>query len=245
MHLFYQNVIFTENFSYLCSHFYSTHSKNTPMQEELLHDYVSAHSTPESEVLRRIHHRTGLYTVNPRMLSGHVQGRLLATISHLIRPQRVLELGTFAGYSALCLAEGLAPGGKVVTIEKNDELEDFIRENLALTPLGEHVELRIGAVSEVLPTLPPSELFDLVFVDADKREYIANYEQLFPLVRVGGLILADNTLWDGHIIEPEYDHDKQTLALRAFNDHIQADPRVENVILPIRDGLTFIRKISN
>lgn len=212
------------------------------MQEELLRDYISAHTTEAPEALRKIERRTGLYTINPRMLSGHVQGRLLSFLSRLIQPERVLELGTFAGYSALCLAEGLKPGGKVVTIEKNDELEDFIRENLALSELGEQVELHIGETGKVIPTLPREELFDLVFVDADKREYVNDYELLFPLVRPGGIILADNTLWDGHIIDPEYDHDKQTLGLRAFNDHIQQDERVENVILPIRDGLTIIRK---
>lgn len=215
------------------------------MQEELLLDYISAHTTREPEVLRKIQHRTGLYTVNPRMLSGHVQGRLLSFLSGLIRPQRILELGTFAGYSALCLAEGLKEGGKVVTIEKNDELEDFIRENLSLTPLGQCVELHIGTTRDVIPTLPSDQLFDLVFIDADKREYINDYELLFPLVRKGGIILADNTLWDGHIIDPEYDHDKQTQGLRAFNDMIQADDRVENLILPVRDGLTIIRKLKD
>lgn len=217
-------------------------TKRLIMQEEQLRDYISAHTTEAPEVLRKIERRTGLYTINPRMLSGHVQGRLLSFLSRLIQPKRVLELGTFAGYSALCLAEGLQPGGKVVTIEKNDELEDFIRENLRLSELGEQVELHIGATSEVLPTLPKEELFDLVFIDADKRSYVSDYELLFPLVRKGGIILADNTLWDGHIIDPEYDNDKQTIGLRAFNDHIQQDERVENLILPIRDGLTIIRK---
>lgn len=212
------------------------------MQEELLRDYISAHTSEAPAALRQIERRTGLYTVNPRMLSGHVQGRLLSFLSRLIKPMRILELGTFAGYSALCLAEGLQAGGKVVTIEKNDELEDFIRENLALSELGEQVELHIGSTRDVIPTLPAEELFDLVFIDADKREYTNDYELLFPLVRMGGIILADNTLWDGHIIDPEYDHDKQTLGLRAFNDHIQQDERVENLILPIRDGLTIIRK---
>lgn len=217
-------------------------TKRLIMQEELLRDYISAHTTKAPEVLYQIEHRTGLYTINPRMLSGHVQGRLLSFLSRLVKPMRVLELGTFAGYSALCLAEGLQPGGKVVTIEKNDELEDFIRENLSLSELGKLVELHIGSTSEVLPTLPKDELFDLVFIDADKRSYVNDYELLFPLVRQGGIIIADNTLWDGHIIDPEYDNDKQTIGLRNFNDHIQQDERVENLILPIRDGLTIIQK---
>ena len=212
------------------------------MQYPQLLDYISEHSSPQPAYLDQIVHRTGLYTINPRMLSGHVQGRFLSFLSRLIRPVRILELGTFAGFSALCLAEGLQPGGKVVTIEKNDELEDFIRENLALSPLGEQVELHIGSTRDVLPTLPTEELFDLVFIDADKREYVHDYELLFPLVKSGGIILADNTLWDGHIIDPAYDTDKQTIALRAFNDHIRCDSRVSCLILPIRDGLTIITK---
>ena len=212
------------------------------MQYPQLLDYISEHSSPQPAYLDQIVHRTGLYTINPRMLSGHVQGRFLSFLSHLIRPVRILELGTFAGFSALCLAEGLQPGGKVVTIEKNDELEDFIRENLALSPLGEQVELHIGSTRDVLPTLPAEELFDLVFIDADKREYVHDYELLLPLVRSGGIILADNTLWDGHIIDPAYDTDKQTIALRAFNDHIRCDSRVSCLILPVRDGLTIITK---
>ena len=212
------------------------------MQYPQLLDYISEHSSPQPAYLDQIVHRTGLYTINPRMLSGHVQGRVLSFLSRLIRPVRILELGTFAGFSALCLAEGLQPGGKVVTIEKNDELEDFIRENLALSPLGEQVELHIGSTRDVLPTLPTEELFDLVFIDADKREYVHDYELLFPLVKSGGIILADNTLWDGHIIDPAYDTDKQTIALRAFNDHIRCDSRVSCLILPVRDGLTIITK---
>ena len=212
------------------------------MQYPQLLDYISEHSSPQPAYLDQIVHRTGLYTINPRMLSGHVQGRFLSFLSRLIRPIRILELGTFAGFSALCLAEGLQPGGKVVTIEKNDELEDFIRENLALSPLGEQVELHIGSTRDVLPTLPTEELFDLVFIDADKREYVHDYELLFPLVKSGGIILADNTLWDGHIIDPAYDTDKQTIALRAFNDHIRCDSRVICLILPVRDGLTIITK---
>ena len=212
------------------------------MQYPQLLDYISEHSSPQPAYLDQIVHRTGLYTINPRMLSGHVQGRFLSFLSRLIRPIRILELGTFAGFSALCLAEGLQPGGKVVTIEKNDELEDFIRENLALSPLGEQVELHIGSTRDVLPTLPAEELFDLVFIDADKREYVHDYELLLPLVRSGGIILADNTLWDGHIIDPAYDMDKQTVALRAFNDYIRCDNRVSCLILPVRDGLTIITK---
>ena len=219
--------------------------------------YISSHSTPENEVLESITRDTYVHVLNPHMLSGHVQGRVLSMISHMIRPKRILELGTFTGYSALCLAEGLAEGGKLVTIEHNDELEDTIRRNLAKSPLGEKIELLIGDAKDILqakPVLQQSGLtakrsyseavFDLVFIDADKREYCAYLDLVYPLVPEGGFILADNTLWDGHIIDPAYDKDKQTLGLRAFNDKLKEDDRFEQVILPLRDGLTLIRKVQ-
>ena len=211
-----------------------------------LDEYISGHSSPENAVLEAITRDTYVHVLNPHMLSGHVQGRVLSMISHMIRPKRILELGTFTGYSALCLAEGLAEGGKLVTIEHNDELEETIRRNLSRSPLGEKIELVIGDAKEILSTFnfQLSTLFDLVFIDADKREYCAYLEAVYPLVPVGGFILADNTLWDGHIIDPAYDKDKQTLGLRAFNEKLKEDDRFEQVILPLRDGLTMIRKIK-
>lgn len=211
-----------------------------------LDEYISGHSSPENAVLEAITRDTYVHVLNPHMLSGHVQGRVLSMISHMIRPKRILELGTFTGYSALCLAEGLAEGGKLVTIEHNDELEETIRRNLSRSSLSEKIELVIGDAKEILSTLnfQPSTLFELVFIDADKREYCAYLEAVYPLVPVGGFILADNTLWDGHIIDPAYDKDKQTLGLRAFNDQLKEDDRFEQVILPLRDGLTMIRKIK-
>ena len=207
-----------------------------------LEEYISTHSTPENDILASITRETHLHVLNPHMLSGHVQGRVLSMISHMLHPKHILELGTFTGYSALCLAEGLEEGGKLVTIEHNDELEEMIRRNLARSPLGERIELRIGdCILEIEKLEGP---FDLVFIDADKREYCAYLEALYPLVPVGGFILADNTLWDGHIVDPAYDKDKQTLGLRAFNDHVAADERFEQVILPLRDGLTIIRKVQ-
>ena len=206
-----------------------------------LEEYISSHSTPENEVLKAITRDTYVHVLNPHMLSGHVQGRVLSMISHMIRPKRILELGTFTGYSALCLAEGLAEGGKLVTIEHNDELEETIRHNLDRSPLSERIELRIGDRKLVIGDL--TDTYDLVFIDADKREYCAYLDLVYPLVPVGGFILADNTLWDGHIIDPAYDKDKQTLGLRAFNDKIKEDDRFEQVILPLRDGLTIIRKV--
>lgn len=215
-----------------------------------LDEYISAHTTPESEVLKTIARDTHVHILNPHMLSGHVQGRALAMLSHMIRPKRILELGTFTGYSALCLAEGLSKDGLLTTIEHNDELEDTIRRNLALSSLSDRIRLIIGDAKEILhgeadkrEAINSDALYDLVFIDADKREYCDYIDLVYPLVPVGGFILADNTLWDGHIIDPTYDKDKQTVGLRAFNDKIAEDSRFEQVILPIRDGLTIIRKI--
>ena len=221
-----------------------------------LDEYICAHTTPENEVMEAITRDTHVHILNPHMLSGPVQGRLLSMISHMLRPRRILELGTFTGYSALCLAEGLAEDGKLITIEHNDELEETIRRNLSRSPLGNKIELIIGDAKEILSAKRSisetvcqcnglsgeADPFDLVFIDADKREYCAYIDLVYPLVPVGGFILADNTLWDGHIIDPAYDKDKQTLGLRAFNDKIAADDRFEQVILPLRDGLTIIRK---
>ena len=218
-----------------------------------LSEYIEQHSSPESTVLQQITRSTHLEVINPRMLSGHVQGRVLSMLSQMIQPKRILELGTFTGYSALCLAEGLREDGKLITIEHNDEMEDSIRRNLALSPLGEKIELKIGEAKEILKQLgneianqlkedsEKQEKFDLVFIDADKKEYCDYLDLVLPLMHDGGWILADNTLWDGHIIDPAYDKDKQTIGLRDFNDKVMADERLEKVILPLRDGLTIIR----
>ncbi|MBR2487255.1 MAG: O-methyltransferase [Paludibacteraceae bacterium] len=212
-----------------------------------LSEYIEQHSSPESPVLQQITRSTHLEVINPRMLSGHVQGRVLSMLSQMIQPKRILELGTFTGYSALCLAEGLTEDGRLITIEHNDEMEDSIRRNLALSPLGKKIELVIGDAKEAMRRLGDKakgerrEVFDLVFIDADKKEYCDYLDLVLPLMREGGWILADNTLWDGHIIESAYDKDKQTIALRAFNDKVAQDERLEKVILPLRDGLTIIR----
>lgn len=213
-----------------------------------LAEYIEQHSSPESPALKQITRSTHLEVINPRMLSGHIQGRVLSMLSQMIQPKRILELGTFTGYSALCLAEGLTEDGKLITIEHNDEMEDAIRRNLSLSPLGEKIELVIGDAKEELKRLGERReakgtgLFDLVFIDADKKEYCDYLDLVLPLMRDGGWILADNTLWDGHIIDPAYDKDKQTLALRAFNDKVIQDKQLEKVILPLRDGLTIIKK---
>lgn len=221
-----------------------------------LSEYIEQHSSPESAVLQQITRSTHLEVINPRMLSGHVQGRVLSMISQMIRPKRILELGTFTGYSALCLAEGLTEDGRLVTLEHNDEMENSIRRNFALSPLGEKIELVIGDAKETLENFElrikdlelgtvsdQGEQFDLVFIDADKKEYCDYLDLVLPLVREGGWILADNTLWDGHIVDSAYDKDKQTIGLRAFNDKVAQDERLEKVILPLRDGLTIIRKV--
>ncbi len=209
-----------------------------------LYDYIEQHSSSQSEVLDHITQDTYQHVINPHMLSGHIQGRVLSLLSQMIAPTTILELGTYTGFSALCLAEGLPTGGELHTLEHNDELESRIRHNLSLSPLGDHIHLHIGDAKQILAedsSLP--EQFDLVFIDADKREYCAYLDLIYSRVRAGGWILADNTLWDGHVIDDQYDKDAQTLGLRAFNDRVAQDKRLDKVILPLRDGLTIIRKL--
>lgn len=209
-----------------------------------LFEYIEQHSTPENSALSAITSDTYRNVLNPHMLSGQVQGRVLSMLSCMIRPRRILELGTFTGYSALCLAEGLTDDGLLYTIDHNDELEDTVRHNLSLSPLGAKIRPLIGDALNILDSEAiHGELFDLVFIDADKRQYCEYLDAIYNKVRAGGFILADNTLWDGHIIDPAYDHDRQTQGLRLFNDRLVVDPRFECVILPLRDGLTLIRKL--
>ncbi len=210
-----------------------------------IYDYIAEHSTAESELLKEITRETNLHVLNPHMLSGHMQGRVLSMMSKMIQPKYILELGTYTGYSALCMAEGLRPDGKLITIEHNDELEERIHRNFSQSDFNDKIELVIGDACERVTELinkGMSNQFDLIFIDADKREYSKYIDLVYPLVRQGGWILADNTLWDGHIIDPDYDKDPQTRGLRAFNDKIRDDERFEKVILPLRDGLTIIRK---
>jgi predicted O-methyltransferase YrrM len=211
-----------------------------------IYDYIAEHSTAESELLKEITRETNLHVLNPHMLSGHMQGRVLSMMSKMIQPKYILELGTYTGYSALCMAEGLRPDGKLITIEHNDELEERIHRNFSQSDFNDKIELVIGDACERVTELISkgmSNQFDLIFIDADKREYSKYIDLVYSLVRQGGWILADNTLWDGHIIDPDYDKDPQTRGLRAFNDKIRDDERFEKVILPLRDGLTIIRKI--
>ena len=209
------------------------------MTEEL-EKYVLSHSAPEGDYLYRLYRATNIHTIHGRMASGHLQGRLLKMFVEMIRPKNILEVGTFSGYSAICMAEGLGDGGKVWTFEINDEMEDFTRPWIEKSPVADRIEFRIGDANIEAPKLGIE--FDMAFVDGDKRTYVETYEMVLSVLRPGGYILADNTLWDGHVTDPAYDHDHQTQGIRRFNDHVAADPRVEQVIIPLRDGLTVIRK---
>ena len=210
------------------------------MTEEI-EKYVLAHSAPEGDYLYRLYRATNIHTIHGRMASGHLQGRLLKMLVSMIRPKNILEVGTFSGYSAICMAEGLDEGGgKVWTFEINDEMEDFTRPWIENSPVADKIDFRIGDANIEAPKLGIT--FDLAFVDGDKRTYVETYEMVLRLLRPGGYIIADNTLWDGHVTDPAYDHDHQTQGIRQFNDHVAADNRVEQVIVPLRDGLTLIRK---
>ncbi len=202
--------------------------------------YTAAHTSPESDVLRRLNRDTYVNVLRPHMLSGHLQGRVLAMISHMIRPRYVLEIGTYTGYSALCLAEGLAENGRIITIDINEEMEPFARRYWEQTPYASRIEFRAGPAAEIIPAL--DLVFDLVFIDADKTSYEHYYELTLDKVRPGGFLLADNVLRSGNVLQPVTDVDKDTEAIIRFNETIQNDPRVENVLLPIRDGIMLIRK---
>lgn len=205
-----------------------------------LEDYVLAHISPEDDYLYRLYRATNTHLLRPRMASGHLQGLILQVLTRLIAPREVLEIGTYSGYSALCMASAMAPGTVVRTYEINDEQEDFTRPWLEGSPYAARIEFVIG---DVLQLLPGSGLqFDMAFIDGNKRQYVDYYELVLAHLRPGGYILADNTLWDGHVVDPAYDRDAQTLGIRRFNDVVAADERVEKVILPLRDGLTLIRR---
>ncbi|NLI71768.1 MAG: methyltransferase [Bacteroidales bacterium] len=206
----------------------------------MLEEYIAAHSDDEPDYLAKVNRNTWLKQINPRMCSGHLQGRVLSMLSKMIQPTNILEIGTFTGYSALCLAESLGEDGSLDTIEIDDELEDFIRESFHLSPLGRKINLHIGDALEIIPTL--NKTYDLIFIDAEKEHYLDYYEITLPLLRKGGFIIADNTLWNGKVIKEIDPHDKQTTEIMRFNDVVKADERIEKVILPIRDGLTLIRK---
>lgn len=203
-------------------------------------EYILNNIDEEGDYLYRLYRATNVQLLHGRMASGHLQGRLLRMLVHMIRPRNILEVGTFSGYSAICLAEGLEEGGKVYTFEINDEQEDFTRPWIEQSPVADKIEFIIGDAITEAPRLGIN--FDMAFIDGDKRTYIDTYEMVLGILKPGGFILADNTLWDGHVIEDAYMKDKQTQGIDKFNRHVAADSRVEKVILPLRDGLTLIRK---
>lgn len=205
-----------------------------------LDDYILDHTSPEPDYLYRLWRATNLKTLHGRMASGHLQGRLLKMLVEMIRPQNVLEVGTFSGYSAISMAEGLNEGGRLYTFEVNDEMEDFTRPWIEQSAVADKITFIIGDALDGAPRLGVE--FDMVFIDGDKRAYCDYYDIALSVLRPGGFIVADNTLWDGHVTDPAYDHDQQTQGIRRFNDYVAGDLRSEQVILPMRDGLTLIRK---
>ncbi len=209
------------------------------MIDKKLEKYIEDHTSNEDPVIYKVNRATNLRTTLPRMLSGKIQGKFLEMVSKMIAPERILEIGTFTGYSALCLSKGLKKGGRLITIESNPELEEMILGFFKDAGADNSIELKIGNALNIIPML--KESFDLVFLDADKREYMDYYELILPNVKKGGIIIADNVLWSGKVIDEN--PDDETRALQKFNDHVARDQRVEQVMLSIRDGLLMIRKI--
>ncbi len=205
-----------------------------------IESYILSHSDEEGSLLAALNRDANVNLLRPRMLSGHLQGRILKMFCRMLKPKRVLEIGTYTGYATLCMAEALEKDAEIHTLEINDEMEDFIRKYVSQSPDKDKIKLYFGDAMEIIPAL--DESFDLVFIDADKRLYSDYYDLIFDKLPVGALILADNTLWDGKVLEPLHPADKQTAGILAFNDKIKADQRVEKVILPLRDGLTMIWK---
>lgn len=211
---------------------------------EKIYEYIEKHATKPDEALDWLVKQTHIRTNHARMLSGLIQGQLLRMISQISGAKRILELGTFTGFSAICLASGMSEGGHLDTLELNDELEDLILEGFERAGLEDVIQLHIGDCKETLKTLRAGmkEMYDIVYMDANKREYCEYYDLVFDMVRPGGLILADNVIWDGKVCQDPLPQDKQTLSIVKFNDMVSADPRVESVILPLRDGINVIRK---
>jgi caffeoyl-CoA O-methyltransferase len=208
--------------------------------DQKLDDYVCAHTEKEPEVLNELNRKTHLTVLRSRMLSGHFQGRLLSMISHMVQPERILEIGTYTGYSSICLAEGLTENGKLTTIDINEELEDITREFIQKANLENKIEYIIGDALHLVPQM--EELFDLVFIDADKKNYCNYYHLVFDKVKPGGYILTDNVLWSGKVVEDYEALDSETKIIMDYNKMVHEDPRVQEILLPIRDGLMLARK---
>jgi predicted O-methyltransferase YrrM len=207
--------------------------------EQRIEDYILSHSSKEPDALAKLNRDVHLKLLYPRMCSGHLQGRILMMLTSMIAPRNVLELGTYAGYSALCIAEGLPEGAHLDTVEIDDEMEDFILSRFRESPYGNRISLHIGDAAQIVPAL--NKRFDMVYMDANKRTYCETFNMILPMMNPGGFILADNTLWDGKVVDPVANHDPQTAGICSFNDMIAADNRFDKVILPLRDGLTLIR----
>ena len=210
------------------------------LNSDVLEEYILRHIDEEDDYLKALYRDTHVKLLRPRMASGHLQGRMLKMFVRMIRPKQILEIGTYSGYSALCMAEGLDEGSVLHTFEINDEQEDFTRPWLEQSPYADKIKFYIGDALERVPQLGIT--FDLVFVDGDKRKYMEYYEMSLAHLSPGGYIIADNTLWDGHVTETPNPNDAQTIGIQAFNEFVAKDNRVEKVILPLRDGLTIIRK---
>ena len=206
-----------------------------------IEEYIEQHTSPEPEYLYRLWRATDIHMLHGRMASGHLQGRLLKMLVEMIRPRNILEVGTFSGYSAISMAEGLEDGGMVYTFEINDEQEDFTRPWIEGSAVSDKIRFIIGDAITEAPKLGIT--FDMAFIDGDKRTYRKTYEMVLSVLRKGGFLLADNTLWDGHVVDPDYDHDPQTNGIESFNDFLVQDTRVEQVMIPLRDGLTLVRKL--
>lgn len=210
------------------------------MSDATIEEYVLSHIDKEPEVLSWLTRETHLRTLKPRMLSGHLQGRMLKMFCAMMSAKRILEIGTFTGYSAICMAEALPEDGELHTLEINDEMEEFLNEVFERSGMSEKIHLHIGDASRLIPQLEGQ--FDVVFMDGNKRHYSEYFDVVFPRLRLGGLLIADNTLWDGHVLEDS--KDAQTVGVQKFNDKLFSDERVERVIVPVRDGMTLIRKIK-
>lgn len=210
---------------------------------EELSNYIENHTSPESEVLSELNRETHLKVLIPRMLSGHLQGRVLSMFSKLLKPKNILEIGTYTGYSAICLAEGLDETGHIDTIDRNEELTTIVNKYWQKAGCAEKITLHIGNAVDVIPKL--KKQYDIVFIDADKENYSRYYDLVFDKLKIGGIILADNVLWSGNVLKSTEDMQESTLEIVKFNTKVQEDNRVENVLMPIRDGLMAIRKIKN
>lgn len=208
---------------------------------EEIEEYSAAHTEAENALLKSLNRETHANVLSPRMLSGHLQGRFLSMISRMIRPDRILEIGTYTGYSGICLCEGLNPGGKLITIDVNEELETFTRSYFDQTPFKEQIDYRIGNALDIIPGL--TDTFDIVFIDADKINYSSYFNLCLDKVRTGGFLIADNVLWSGKVVQQLKKIDKDTQALLDFNRMVHEDPRVSNILLPIRDGLMILQKL--